>query len=177
MYEHEAWLEYMLSEMETEYMDKYGEEEITPTPWNAKAWRNRNREEYDIVAVMPGVILEQGKEHFLEELVKNCGAKHSALLIGTSKTLPDLEDRDHPLPETGGRYDLFFCFHNLDIMRIAVPRLAYGIRWWSDVVDNEWNKLPLEHKGNYREHTIYADAVFQTIGFGDGVYEEGHEEE
>jgi len=158
-------------------MDKYGEEEYNAVEWNFNAFDGVNREDYPVVAVMPGTILENGKESVLQELVGNCGGKHPVLLIGSAVTLPDMEDRDHPLPETGGRHDLFFCFHTLDIMRVAVPRLAYGIRWWSDVVDNEWNKMSLEAKANYREHTIYPDYVFKTIGFGDGVYEEGHEEE
>jgi|SaaInlV_100m_DNA_2_1039680.scaffolds.fasta_scaffold75622_2 hypothetical protein len=177
MYEHEAWTEYMLDSLEEEYMDKYGELDCIPVKWNKRAWKYRDKDAYSVVAVMPGAILEEGKEYLLDDLVSNCGGKHTPLIIGTSVTLPDLEDRDHPLPETGGRHDLFFAFHDLDITRVAVPRLAYGIRWWSDVVDNEWNKMPLKHKANYREHTIYPDYVFESIGYGDGVYDEGQEEE
>ena len=121
--------------------------------------------------------MEKGQEHHFHEMVRGLGAKHEPLLIGQAVTLPDLEDRDHPLPETGGRHDLFFAFHNLDIARVAVPRLMYGIRWWSDVVDNEWNHMPLENKSNYREHTIYPDYVFETVGFGENELQYIGEEE
>ena len=37
---------------------------------------------------------------------------------------------------TGGRKDLFFYVNDEDISNFAVRRLAYGIRWWEDVLDN-----------------------------------------
>ncbi|MDD4779210.1 MAG: hypothetical protein PHT02_01210 [Tissierellia bacterium] len=36
--------------------------------------------------------------------------------------------------EEGGRHDLLFYIHDEDISKFAVKRLAYGIRWWEDVV-------------------------------------------
>lgn len=50
-------------------------------------------------------------------------------------TLPDMEN-GQPVPETGGRNDLFFYVHNDDIMKFAVRRLQSGIRWWEDVLGN-----------------------------------------
>lgn len=171
----DEWAEYELYQIElNEYMNRLEEqymEEIDTqydcVEWNHEAWAERDERAYSIVSVMAGAIMEKGQEHHFEEMVRGLGAKHEPLLIGQAVTLPDLEDRDHPLPETGGRHDLFFAFHNLDIARVAVPRLMYGIRWWSDVVDNEWNNLPLEAKTNYREHTIYPAYVFETVGFGE----------
>ena len=157
-------------------VDKFGEIEPDAIEWNADVWINRNKNDYSIVSVMAGCIVEKGSEHHFDEMVNNLGAKHPAILIGTAITLPDLEDRDHPLPETGGRHDLFFAFHNLDIMRVAVPRLMYGIRWWSDVVDNEWNELPLHAKDSYREWTIYPDYVFDTVEFGENQVRSAEEE-
>ena len=165
-----------LDKMEEEYMDKFGEEEFDCVEWNKDAWINRDKTNYSIVSCMAGCILEKGEEKHFLEMVSNLGAKHPALIIGTAITLPDLEDRDHPLPESGGRHDLFFAFHNLDIGRVAIPRLMYGIRWWSDVVDNEWNRLPLKYKADYREHTIYQDFVFETIEYGENEIKWGEEE-
>lgn len=37
---------------------------------------------------------------------------------------------------SSGRVDLFFWVHSEDIPKFAVPRLAYEIRWWEDVLGN-----------------------------------------
>jgi hypothetical protein len=50
------------------------------------------------------------------------------------KTLPDLDYNGRPVPDTGGRNDVFFFAHAEDIKKFAVPRLEAGIRWWEDVV-------------------------------------------
>jgi len=34
----------------------------------------------------------------------------------------------------GGRNDLFFAVHHVDVSRFAVPRLAMGIRWIEDAI-------------------------------------------
>jgi len=50
------------------------------------------------------------------------------------ETLPDLDKYGNPIPETGGRNDVFFYVHAEEIPKFAVPRLQAGIRWWEDVV-------------------------------------------
>jgi hypothetical protein len=50
------------------------------------------------------------------------------------QTLPDLNPSGNPIPETGGRNDLFFFVHDEDVSKFAVPRLHLGIRWWEDVI-------------------------------------------
>ena len=50
------------------------------------------------------------------------------------ETLPDVDEDSNPVPDTGGRNDLFFYVHDEDVMKFAVPRLQMGIRWWEDVV-------------------------------------------
>lgn len=50
------------------------------------------------------------------------------------QTLPDLDENGYPIPDTGGRNDVFFYAHAEDIPKFAVPRLKAGIRWWEDVV-------------------------------------------
>jgi len=49
-------------------------------------------------------------------------------------TLPDLDPSGYPIPDTGGRNDLFFYIHDEDVANFSVPRLKMGIRWWEDVV-------------------------------------------
>lgn len=56
------------------------------------------------------------------------------------KTLPDLDDNGNPVPDTGGRNDVFFYVHSDDVMKFAVPRLQLGIRWWEDVVKYNDNR-------------------------------------
>ena len=50
------------------------------------------------------------------------------------ETLPDLDERGNPVPDTGGRNDIFFFVHSDDIAKFAMPRLEMGIRWWEDVI-------------------------------------------
>ena len=55
-------------------------------------------------------------------------------------TKPDKDDSGNPIEGTGGRSDLFFKVHDDDIDKFAVPRLLAGVRWWEDVLDNEWSE-------------------------------------
>ena len=161
--------EYYLDKEEVIMEEEYDENDLVQ--WNSNIWKERDEEDYSTVAVMPGcMVWEENANEMVQEFGSTLGCKHPILIIGTATTLPDTEEQDHPSPETGGRHDFFFAFHNLDIMRVAVPRLAFGVRWWEDVVDNEWNNLPLEMKHEYVEHSIYPDYVFDSIGFGSGVY-------
>lgn len=90
---------------------------------------------YTQVCVWPGCSIgedtpaefEKGMaEHFNGVRIKYCE---------TIKTNPDLKD-GRPVPETGGRSDLFFLVHTEDVGRFAIPRLQVGIRWWEDVLSN-----------------------------------------
>lgn len=50
-----------------------------------------------------------------------------------------------------GRNDLFFYIHTDDIMKFAVPRLSYGIRWWEDIHFNkQTNEYPKEFVKKYK---------------------------
>lgn len=57
------------------------------------------------------------------------------------------------VPDTGGRNDIFFYVHEEDILKFAVPRLAYGIRWWEDVLGNGNEYLYTEDILNKYEKT------------------------
>ena len=157
--------------MNDEYSDGLNVKELI-VQWDPDAWNDRDEEAYSVVAVIPGcVVFQENSVSSLGDFAHSVGAKHPLLIIGSATTLPDSEEQDHPAPESGGRHDFFFAFHNLDIMRVAISRLQYGVRWWDDIVDNEWNNLPLVLKGEYRENSIYPDYVFDSIGFGSEVYE------
>ena len=51
-------------------------------------------------------------------------------------TLPD------ETPGSGGRVDTLFRVANDDVPKFAVPRLAYGIRWWSDYITDSRDIVP-----------------------------------
>ena len=70
-------------------------------------------------------------ESFMANKFKGTRVKY----IEEVKTLPDKEN-GITVPKTGGRNDVFFYVHTEDLGKFAVPRLAYGIRWWEDVVEN-----------------------------------------
>lgn len=85
------------------------------------------------LCVWQGVVLDGFTiQEFENYMFDNFGAriKYEA----EAKTLPDLDDNAHPIPNTGNRNDVFFYVHADDIMKFAVPRLSIGIRWWEDVV-------------------------------------------
>lgn len=93
-------------------------------------------ENFTQLCVWPGTILgnhtiEEFEQFFVENL-HGTRIKFSEIVI----TSPDMENGS-PVPDTGGRSDIFFYVHDEDLGKFAVPRLAYGIRWWEDVVQNE----------------------------------------
>jgi len=67
-------------------------------------------------------------------------------------TYSDKDNKGDNIPETGDRNDLFFAVHEEDIMKFAVPRFEYGIRWIEDVLS----------KGNYKS-PIYPKRVFEYV--------------
>lgn len=100
---------------------------------NQKNTNATDLNKYTQLCVWSGVTLEdntplQLEEFFLDEM-------HTRIKYHTSvNTLPDLNESGDPIPDTGGRTDLFFYVHNDDIAKFAVPRLKIGIRWWEDVI-------------------------------------------
>jgi hypothetical protein len=90
-------------------------------------------ENYTQLCVWPGTVLgdstpEDLENFFLDEMGTRIKYKCEV------KTNPDLDESGNPLPETGGRNDLFFYVHNEDVGKFAIPRLRMGIRWWEDVI-------------------------------------------
>ncbi len=88
---------------------------------------------YTQLCVWPGCVLGEStpaefEKFFLDEM--NTRVKYHTEV----ETLPDLDKAGNPVPESGGRNDLFFYVHTDDLGHFAVPRLKMGIRWWEDVV-------------------------------------------
>lgn len=85
------------------------------------------------VCVWPGTLMGVATPLQFEVFIKEeLGARVEFLEV--IMTNPDLDDDGNPVPETGDRSDIFFAVHSEDLAGFAVPRLAYGIRWFEDVV-------------------------------------------
>lgn len=71
---------------------------------------------------------QEFEKYMLEEL--NCRVQY----LEEIETTPDTDKNGEPVPDTGGRNDVFFAMHKDDVEKAAVRRLAYGIRWLEDVL-------------------------------------------
>ena len=88
---------------------------------------------FNQLCVWPGITLEGSSVNDLIEFFQNeVGVRVKFHTEVT--TLPDLDSSGNPVPETGGRNDLFFFVHDDDVHKFAIPRLQMGIRWWEDVI-------------------------------------------
>jgi len=102
---------------------------------------------FDQVCVWPGTLVgEHDIPEFEKWIADEFGVK--VQYLEEIMTKPDTKD-GQPVPETGGRNDLFFAVCSDDVGKFAVPRLRIGIRWVEDVLA----------KGNYRSK-IYPRRVF-----------------
>lgn len=90
-------------------------------------------EDHNCLCIWPGTIVEDGDEEDLQRVLQQqLGNEHPVKIVGTVFTLPTPGE-----PDTGGRADFCFYFHNSDIPRVAVGRLVMGIRWWQDIFFNK----------------------------------------
>jgi hypothetical protein len=103
------------------------------------------------VVVWPGTLLGNNTPAEFEEFVSN-ELSARVKFIGEFTTGPDFDD-----PTTGGREDLLFYVHTEDIPKFAVARLAYGMRWLEDVLDNE--KYRNTNLGAPEGYSIYPEEV------------------
>lgn len=91
------------------------------------------RDGFTQVVVWPGTILGDSTVEDLEKFIlDNLGTR--AQYLECIITKPDFDDRGYTIPETGGRSDLIFAIHKEDIMKFAMPRFEYGMRWIEDVL-------------------------------------------
>jgi hypothetical protein len=128
---------------------------------------HEDEEKYTVLAVWPSIVVQKDDLDSVQEFMANMGCKHPVKIVGCVETLPDWHEREAEEPETGGRIDLAFYFHDEDIYRVAVRRLQHGIRWWEDVVSND-----VEHALNkgmiYEEYSIYPED-FRAFAGGEEV--------
>jgi hypothetical protein len=98
-------------------------------------WKRVPRtEEYQQLCVWHGCTFNESDSEDFTQMVQNeLKCQNPPKIVGVVETLPDLDADGNPVPDTGGRHDFCFFVHQDDIGRFAVPRLAYGIRWWEDV--------------------------------------------
>ena len=90
-------------------------------------------EGYEQVCIWPGCTLGDKTPQEFEEFMKSeLGVDVKFLEIVF--TNPDLDETGKPVPDTGGRSDLFFALKDADVPKFAVPRLEYGIRWLEDAI-------------------------------------------
>ena len=54
--------------------------------------------------------------------------------LETVITLPDRDENNNLVPETGGRHDVFVTVRDKDLPKFAMKRMLYGIKWWEDVL-------------------------------------------
>ena len=100
---------------------------------------DKENDEFNQLCVMEGTLFpEGGVKEFHQFFKDEFGVR--VKFENQVKTLPDMKDGE-PIPETGGRNDLFFYIHDDDIGNFAVPRLGMGVKWWEDVLLNGNGKL------------------------------------
>lgn len=102
------------------------------------------------VCVWPGTIVENnpsGITEFESGMNEMFGIR--AKFLECIYTYPDFIEGEGPVPDTGGRCDLFFSIHNEDIGKFAIPRFEYGIRWIEDVYGNGGGYLYPERVREY----------------------------
>lgn len=108
------------------------------------------REAFKQVCVWPGtVVMPEQVAEFEAFFLADMGAR--VQFLETIETKPDLDRQGNPVPETGGRHDVFMAVHQEDIGHFAIPRLQMGIRWLEDAVSrvNGGNRLYPERVMQY----------------------------
>lgn len=113
------------------------------------------KEHFDQVCVWPGCTLKDTPVEEFEQIMKE-KFNVRVQFLEEIETKPDTDENNQPVPETGGRPDLFFAVHSEDIGHFAVPRLQVGIRWIEDVLAS----------CNYHNN-IYPKRVFDYCGWNE----------
>lgn len=94
---------------------------------------------FEHVCAIEGLLLgETPPEIFEEQLGKILGAR--AQYFETVVTLPSRDETGQAIPDTGGRHDVLFAYHQDDYSsEFNVERMARGIRWLEDVISKRNN--------------------------------------
>lgn len=116
---------------------------------------------FNQVCVWPGTLVGPDQiDEFTSYMLNEFGVR--VLYLEEIKTLPDVDSCGCPVPDTGGRNDLFFKIHDDDVMKFAVHRLMAGIRWIEDVLSD----------CNYNS-PIYPERVFEYMTWDPNPASEG----
>lgn len=108
------------------------------------------KEGFTQVCVWPGTTIEgSNAAEFEEFMAENFGGARVQYLENIL-TAPDKTPSGEVVPGTGGRDDLFFAVHSADVMKFAIPRLSYGVRWIEDVYGNGNGYLYPERVAGYK---------------------------
>ena len=103
---------------------------------------------FEQVCVWPGTLVGADKTAEFEAFVlENLGTRIQYL--EEVQTAPDYKN-GYPVEGTGGRNDVLFAVHNDDVMKFAVPRFQYGMRWLEDVYGNGGGDLYPERIAQYQ---------------------------
>ena len=88
------------------------------------------------VAICTGVLVKntaKGIKEFEAQFQEHFGVP--VQFLETISTAPDLDREGFPVPETGGRTDVFFALKAKDAGGpFAIKRLSMGIRWLEDAI-------------------------------------------
>lgn len=106
-------------------------------------------QENAVLAVWPATLIGAENAAEFEQWLKD-EFKVTGEYAEEFETLPDYRHGE-PVPDTGGRNDALFWIAGNDVMTFAVPRLAYGIRWWSDYIDGSAEIVPDEVAARYQQ--------------------------
>ena len=132
---------------------EYDGKEVDVVPYDFTT--ERDKDAYSQLCVWPSTIVEVEEVDKVQEFFKEAfNLEHPVHIVGCVKTKPDRDANRKVIEGTGGRCDFFFFVHGADISKFAVPRLAFGIRWWEDVIGNKAHliypsKFLKQAKGEY----------------------------
>jgi hypothetical protein len=92
----------------------------------------KTKEGYNQVCVWPGcALMNTTVEEFEKSMLQDIGIK--VQFLEEIETGSDMKN-GVPVPETGGRHDLFFAIHDEDVGKFVLKRFQYDIRWLEDVL-------------------------------------------
>ena len=100
------------------------------------------------VCVWQGTLVGLDNVHAFEEWMQDeLGTR--VQYLEEVETAPDTVN-GRAVAGTGGRNDVLFAVHTDDVMKFAVPRLQYGMRWLEDVYGNGHGDLYPERVAEYK---------------------------
>ena len=106
------------------------------------------KDNFKQVCVWPGTIVgADNVSDFEQFMLDDLGVR--VQYLEEIYTAPDM-DNGRPVENTGGRCDVLFALHNEDVMKFAIPRLQYGMRWLEDALDGQCAELYPQRVAEYK---------------------------